>query len=802
MVDSEPMRLAWILVCTGVGVGAAVGFGLMLSQGGARTNPKSAANEGLVRDPAKTPTTTQRRREAPHYVGSGRCASCHEEAFGAWKDSHHDRAMDIASPATVLGDFNNARFSYNGIESVFSRRGDDFFVKTDGPEGELKEYKIAFTFGVTPLQQYLIELRGGHIQALSIAWDARTREQGGQRWFHLYAGEKVDHQDPLHWTGFNQNWNYMCSECHSTGVKKNFDAKTVTYKTTWEVIDVGCEACHGPASRHVLWADKSVQLTGAEEEAFGLVVRFRQTESSQWRIEPKQKNAVPTFSTRSTKQVDACVRCHSRRQAIFENAEPGDSLLNTHMPTLLDDPAYHADGQINEEVFVYGSFLQSKMHRKGVRCADCHDPHSLKLRAEGNALCVRCHAAPIYDAASHHHHPPGAGSECVNCHMPAATYMVVDPRRDHSFRVPRPDLSAVTGAPNACNRCHIGRNTDWAKDQFLRLWNKSRRPEHYGEILAAARARRPEALPKIGTLVSDLEQPEIVRASAIKLLRNYNTPSVLPILEKAASSQAPLVRLAAMTTLETVPPKLRWSIGHKALKDPLRAIRIEAVRTLAASPEAQIDKPGWEQAIRDFFSTQAFLADRVDGPMNEGVFYLDQAKFDEAEAAFRRATAVDAHHIPAYFNLAEAHRLQNDESAAEEALVTALGRDPKNASVHHALGLLFIRTKQYEKALEPLKLAATQAPENPRFGFVYGTALRDMQQPKAARGVFETTLENHPHDREVLMGLIDVVARLGSYAALSRYEKRFAKKWPNSPAVHVLREALGRHAGSPSSRRR
>ena len=158
--------------------------------------------------------------EPAQFTGSAVCAGCHSSQTKLWSTSHHALAMQKATEATVLGDFANAKFEHFGVTTTFSRSGDKFIVRTDGPDGTLRDYQIAYTFGVYPLQQYLIEFPDGRIQALSIAWDARPQTEGGQRWFHLYPNEPIPHDDLLHWTGPYQNWNFGCAECHSTDVRQ------------------------------------------------------------------------------------------------------------------------------------------------------------------------------------------------------------------------------------------------------------------------------------------------------------------------------------------------------------------------------------------------------------------------------------------------------------------------------------------------------------------------------------------------------------------------------------------------------
>src|SRR5262249_23193694 len=140
-------------------------------------------------------------------VGSEVCAGCHRSETESWRRSQHKHAMDHATEASVLGDFANATFDYNGVRSRFFRKDGKYFVETDGADGKLAVFEISYTFGVEPLQQYLIAFPDGRLQALSIAWNTRPKEKGGQRWFHLYPNEAIRHDDVLHWTKLNQNWN-------------------------------------------------------------------------------------------------------------------------------------------------------------------------------------------------------------------------------------------------------------------------------------------------------------------------------------------------------------------------------------------------------------------------------------------------------------------------------------------------------------------------------------------------------------------------------------------------------------------
>jgi predicted CXXCH cytochrome family protein len=438
--------------------------------------------------------------------------------------------MAQATEKSVLGTFNKAKFSYAGLTSTFFKRDEKFFVNTDGPDGKLRDYEIKYTFGVMPLQQYLIEFPDGRLQALSIAWDSRPKKDGGQRWFHLYPNQRITYDDELHWTRPSQNWNFMCADCHSTDVRKNYDPATDKFQTRWAEISVGCEACHGPGSNHAAWAkSESPPLQKGGKGGFEsagkiplnppfpkgdasskeLAVQLTERRGIAWTQNAATGNSGRSQPRAADREIEVCAQCHARRGQIGEGYQAGKPFLDHYRPALLTPPLYHSDGQQRGEVYNWGSFLQSKMYASGVTCSDCHNPHSGKLRAEGNTLCATCHLPSKYDTTSHHHHKPAsAGASCVGCHMPTTTYMVVDPRHDHSLRIPRPDLSVKFATPNACNGCHANRDARWAATQVNQWYGHD--PQGYQRFAGAFAAAGSDALDaqkQLRAIAADATQP-------------------------------------------------------------------------------------------------------------------------------------------------------------------------------------------------------------------------------------------------------------------------------------------------------
>ena len=748
-----------------------------------------------------SPETSLERPEGavePTFVGRQSCAECHPDEDRLWRGSHHDLAMQEATERNVLGDFDDAEFTHYGVTSTFYRRDGGFFVRTDGPDGQPQEYEIAYTFGAVPLQQYLVELERGRLQALTVCWDTRPAKEGGQRWFHLYPGEEMGPEDPLHWTGPFQNWNYMCAECHSTKVRKNYDPASDSYTTSWAEINVSCEACHGPGSEHAAWG-KAVALeqTPPEVEHLGLAVRLTDPGRGTWIIDRETDKGMRLAPAVETSEIETCARCHSRRTTLTDDYVFGRPLGDSHRLAMLDEELYHADGQILEEVYVHGSYLQSRMHAAGVTCSDCHDPHGLGLLFPGDQVCARCHTASKFDTAEHHFHQPGTeGAHCVDCHMPPKNYMVVDPRHDHSLRIPRPDLSLELGTPNACNDCHRDESVRWAADKVADWYGPGRRAEpHYGEAIWAARQRQPEAGKTLLAVLADPEVPAIARATAASLMPGYLTPGSLPAIEAALDEADPLVRRAALTVLEAVDVQTRLRLGSPLLDDPVLAVRMQAAQVLASVPDPELQfsqRSLLRAALNDYETVQRFNADRAEGRLNLGWLAVHRNRPEEAEREYRAALEMAPWFAPAYVNLADLYRLMDREAEGEAVLRQGLERAVETAAIHHALGLSLTRAQRHEEALEHLEQASLLAADAPRYAYVYGVALNSAGRTTEALEVLRRAHEISPVDHELLLGLATISRDSGSLREALGYARELAELAPWDPGVRQLVAALER----------
>ncbi|KRQ17089.1 hypothetical protein AOQ71_03940 [Bradyrhizobium manausense] len=724
------------------------------------------------------------------FVGSESCAGCHQAETKLWQSSQHRHAMDHATAQTVRGDFNDATFDYAGTHSRFFSRDNKFLVETDGPDGKLATFEVKYAFGIDPLQQYLIEFPDGRIQALSIAWDTRTKEQGGQRWLHLYPDSAITHNDPLHWTKLNQNWNFMCAECHSTGVLKGYDAAKDTFATTFAEISVGCEACHGAGSRHVAWARGKPASRGVDD---GLLVRFDERTGITWSASagtPTPTRSAPAAALR--KEVETCGRCHARRGQLSEDWTPGRPLSETHRVSLLDRQRFHADGQMrdDEETYNYAPFKQSRMFAKGVTCSDCHDPHSAALKAPGDGACAQCHAPDKYQSPAHRHHadvsPPPA---CPSCHMPERRYMVIDRRHDHGFRVPRPDLSVQTGAPNACNDCHRDRSANWAAQQVETWLGPGRRGyQTYAGAFHAAWSEASDAQALLAAIAASEDVAGIVRASALAEL----PAPIIDLTRRGLSDSDPLVRLGALDGLEGAPTDQLWSLAASQLTDPVRGVRIRAAELLAAVPAARqpaADRDKFTRAAAEFVDAQKLNADRPEARTALGNFLARQASADRAEAEYRAALKLDPSFAAAAINLSDLYRQLGRDSDGERVLREALSVSAQEASLHHALGLTLVRQKRNEAAIEELQQAAALDPGQPRYAYVYAIGLHSAGRRDDALAVLKEGLRGHPDNLELLSAALNFSREKGDAVAALEYAEHIGRLLPGDTRLaDVIRE--------------
>jgi tetratricopeptide (TPR) repeat protein len=725
------------------------------------------------------------------FVGAATCASCHAAEHEAWQTSQHERAMALATTDRVLGDFDNVTFTDRTGETTFFRQGETFIVRTAGADGKVRDFPIRYTFGVDPIQQYLIEMPDGRVQALSIAWDSRPADEGGQRWFHLYGDDPPPPGDELHWTGRLQNWNFMCADCHSTNLRKNYDASTDRFATTWTDINVGCEACHGPGSKHVSWANASAveRMLGWQDN--GLTVRLDERDGVSWSIDPATGRPSRSEPRTTEREILACAPCHSRRTQLAEGYRAGLAFTDFYRPVTLDAGLFHADGQQLDEVYTYASFAQSRMAHAGVTCSDCHDPHTARVRAPDNTLCAQCHVPARYDTPDHHRHTAtSTGPACVACHMPERTYMLIDPRRDHSIRVPRPDLSVELGVPNACTACHTGQTDQWAAEQVEGwLGRPATGFQTFARAFHADVVGAPDASAQLIALATDTGQPAIVQASALARLAARPSPQAIEAASKGLANPDAEVRLAALQIADALPPRDRLAMAGAALVDGSRAVRIEAARLLAGAGGGVRNADGTDVSLRARAELEASLqlnADRPEARNMAASLLASAGRVDDAIAAYRAAIAFAPDYVATYVNLADLYGRQGREVEAETVLrqgLTAAGERPE---LLHALGLSLVRAGRRAEAVAALGRAAVLAPDVPRFGYAWAVALHSTGEPQRAIAVLEDVLSRHPRERDGLYALATFLRDAGRRVEALRTAERLAALFPEDAQATAL----------------
>jgi predicted CXXCH cytochrome family protein len=579
----------------------------------------------------------------------------------------------------------------------------------------------------------------------------------------------------LHWTGIDQNWNYQCAWCHSTNLRKNYDRATRSFNTEWSEINVGCEACHGPASNHIAWASKEKRAENFTEQSVGFDLSFDERKTSRWTMGPAG-TAIRSQRHATAKEVQVCAGCHARRGQFSDAPSDVRRYFDAFRTAQLEQDLYHVDGQQRDEVFEFAPFLQSKMHAAGVVCSDCHNPHSGKLRMSGNAVCSQCHAPAQFDTPAHHHHTAASrGAECTSCHMPTTVYMGVHARHDHSIRIPRPDRTHVLGTPNACNQCHADKSAQWAANA-IKNWYPSPKPgaQTFAEAFDLGDRGAIGAQSALIAVVQDDSLSGIVRSSAIMRLGRFPSHQVLGVIASSLKVNDPDVRLAAIAALSSTDAATRRTLLVPLLKDVIRVVRMNAAHQLAGDAEQGLspeDLQLLERGLTEYVAAQLFSAERPESHANLGALYLRRGMIDRARSAFLEALQLDPMFAPAAISLADLERASGDERAGQQVLISSLQRNPKSGELLHALGLSLVRQKRLAEAIEKLREAATLAPEVARFSYVLAVATHGAGRIGEAVDILKAALVRNPHDRDLLTGLISYEVEAGDVqSAVSRAE--------------------------------
>lgn len=732
------------------------------------------------------------------FVGGKECISCHQREYDLWKLSDHDRAMMIANDSTVLGDFYNVEVEFRGKTHKFYKRDGKFFVFTEGVDGKMSEFQITHTFGVRPLQQYLVPFDNGRYQCLPIAWDSEKN-----RWFDMagmvYSEEELKPESWFFWTNQAQNWNGMCAECHSTNLQKNYDLEKYSFNTTWSDINVNCESCHGPGSDHLDWA-KLPEGSRNYDGNMGLVLR--------------------TSGTTSKQYIEACAPCHSRRTSFGPNEHRDPEYYNLHRPMNISPPLYYADGRILDEVYVFASFTQSKMYMNDVKCNDCHDSHSIKFKFEGNALCTQCHRPEEYNTFQHHFHkyanekgepvknkfgemiPVGEGALCKTCHMPGNYYMGIDFRRDHSFRIPRPDLSIKYNLPNACNDCHSDKSYQWSED-WIKKYYGERKKFTYASVLADGYEHKINADTSLIRLISNDLYPEIVRTTALSYLSSYSNSAADSVIIEMLYNIEPLVRERAIEAFNTSDALQLVRIIFPLLNDPIRMVRIAAASKLSVIgreffTDEQFKK--LNEVLDEYLQTLNYTADFPTGKYNLGNFYSNRGEFSKAEKFYLDAIKMDNNFYPAKSNLALHYYNQGKLREAEKLFLDLIKNHSEYTQGEYYLGLLYAEQKKYKEAAEILEKATLKANVNPRIYYNLGLIYQYLNNNAKAESSLLKANSISPNQFDIIYALADFYIKKNEYVKAMQYAEELKIKFPSNPAgtqvINYIKDNFARSNGN------
>lgn len=689
--DVPPTRSKPVLYLTGglVLLNLVVALIYFLGMGKERSAPPQPSVSGY--DEVKV--------EPSAYAGSASCRECHAQAYEEWQGSHHGQAERPISRVQDRSAFDPPHSFKHGTQNSDARIAPNgrYEIVTMSRQGERQVFAPDRVIGVNPLRQFLVPAPGGRMQVTEVAYDPRSNQ-----WFNIYNEEDRQAGEWGHWTGRGMNWNMMCAFCHNTAVQKNYDPLTDTYATKMVEPTVGCEMCHGPMADHVKWQ----------------------------KPRPQPAKGDPTIRRLSKdRMLDTCGACHARRAELTGTHRVGDDFLDHYALTIPDDSdIYYPDGQIRDEDYEYAPFLGSRMNHSGVRCGDCHSPHTAKnIIPDKDALCMKCHAGPVppapkIDPKTHSFHKPGTpGDHCVDCHMPQTVYMARHWRRDHGFTVPDPLLTKEQGIPNACNRCHQDKSVDWSIEYMDKWYGKKmdRPARARTRIVAKGRQGQAEAVP--GLLKLTREEPiPYWRAVATLMLRRWtdDTNVLRAVLERTRDTNA-LVRAMSARALDMLGgqggPEVAAAL-ERLSTDPVRAVRIDAAWALRRTLDTN------SVAGRDLLRYIANSADQPSGLMQQGVFNVDRGNNTNAIALFQKAISWDAFSPPLYNALAVSLSMEGRHEEALSTLEQVCKLAPRDAEYRFKLALALNEMNRLAEATKALEETVRLEPTFSRAWYNLGLA--------------------------------------------------------------------------------
>lgn len=680
------------------------------------------------------------------YAGDAACQACHAEEFQKWKESNHGLAERPLDEKMDKMAFDPEKTFPHGSQTTTAKWNDGAAtLRALGFDNADFPWKVERVIGHNPLRQFLVAGPGGRLHATEACWDPHKNE-----WFNVYGEEDRKPGEWGHWSGRGMVWNTMCAGCHNTRVRKNYDEATDTFHTAMAHPTVSCESCHGPMKKHADW-----QLTNPGVKPDPTVTKFSRDQ-----------------------MLDTCGMCHARRTELTGDFKPGDHFFDHHHLAVVDHSnIFYPDGQIWDEDYEFAPFMASRMHHAGVRCVDCHDPHSAKRILPGNSLCMRCHTpggfpnAPIIVPEAHTFHGIGStGSECKNCHMPQTTYMQRHPRHDHGFTIPDPLMTKEFGIPNACNKCHTDKDADWSIAAVEKWYGSKMDTPQRKRTVHMAKARRGDADAWIGLLeVLKTEQIPYWKGSAALMLERWiGEPQVRDGLLAAIADAHPLVRSNAIRAMEALIEQdaaVREAL-RPLLEDEIRSVRVAAAWALRRELDLE------SVAGKELLHMLRYNADQPAGQMQLAQFEMSRGNPAKAVEHMRKAVKWDAGSPPFRHDLAVGLSMTGDTPAALQELREAIRLNPRESEYHFKLALGLAETGDLPGAKEAFHEAVRVDARHARAWYNLGLVLNTEGDVDGALSALRSGEQADPRDPGIPYAAATIMARAGkkqeALAAISR----------------------------------
>ena len=686
------------------------------------------------------------------YVGREACGSCHEEVVQSYTGSAHDRATEVAKGEAVEAPFWGEKLLGKNLQATFTRENGAPLISSG------KNYPVKWTIGASPLQQYLVEGDGGRFQAFSGAFDTRNKGDGGQVWYFLDDGDAPE-GSPRNFGGKAFVWNSQCARCHSTAAEKNYDLEKDTYDTKFRELDVSCEACHGPASRHVALAEQNkksekwpphIENAGFDRALAAYTLR-------RWVRGPDEEVAKLSGDgeapPETTEELQSCAPCHSTSTDLGPDASTQAPMTfsDRFALQLMDEKHFFPDGQAKANVYSYNSFVQTKKQHAGVICSDCHDPHAGTLRSPPSDLCVSCHAPELYRTKSHTLHEEQQEVTCVDCHLPEKEFLGLDKRRDHSFPTPRPFLTLSMGLPNACGTCHSHR-PKWTAAIVEEKLAEDTSPIVIAAFHAAEKGLE-DAPRRLEEVLRNQGSPEIVRASALKRWAELgrSTPELTQAILSATKDESVLVRRVAAEVVPTLPEESRIAALSPLWEDKVRSVRIAAAVAsleISAPEKASAALTG---ALLEAKTSHSFRSDEPEGLIGLAATYGRLGNAESMSRLYELAIKRHPESPETFSSWARELTRGGKIDKAQEVVVQGLALHPKDSTLLFARGRHLVRLEKAREALPYLHDAFENAPRSLRreAGYVLAVTTYQLGDWAEALAILRLIKREYPEAREI-----------------------------------------------------